>query len=642
VTAKPAASATLVQLFVGHARGRPRRPAMREREKGIWREYTREAALGHVRALALGLHDLGLARDDKVAIISGNRPEAYWMIYAAQAVGAVPVPVYQDAIGKEVQYVIDHCDARVVLAEDQEQVDKLLEVRAGIPRVERVFYDDPKGLRRYDREWLMPLTELEQRGRTLDAARPTLFDELLAAGRAKDVAIIAYTSGTTGLPKGAMLTHRNMIASAEHFLARERVGEDDQLWSYLPIAWVGETAWSLGVASVRGSTVNFPERPETMRADYREIGTQMAIGPPRTFETRLSDIQVRIEDSTRLKRWIFRWLMPVGEEVARRKMERRPIPLGLRLRWLLGEILLFGPLRDQMGFRKTRYLYTGGAPLAPEIFLFFRGLGVNLKQVYGQTENVAFCCTQPDDAVKLGTVGLPYPGVEVRVTEQGEIVSRSEATFAGYYKNPDATREAVRDGWLYSGDAGFFDQDGHLVVIDRLKDVTRLADGTTLAPQFLENKLKFSPYVKEAVVVGPDRPYVAALVNIDMDTVGKWAERRQIGYTTYADLSQKREVYALIFQEVERANRDLPEATRIRRFALLPKELDPDDEEITRTRKLRRRVIAEKYAPFIEAFYGDREEIEVATTVVYEDGRRATIESRVRIETVGSQAVAHV
>jgi long-chain acyl-CoA synthetase len=633
---------TLVQLFVAHARAHPRRPAMREREKGIWREYTREAMLGHVRALALGLHDLGLAHGDKVAIISGNRPEAYWTIHATQAAGGVPVPVYQDAIGKEIQYVIDHCDARFVLAEDQEQVDKLLEVRAGIPRVERVLYDDPKGLRRYDREWLMPLTELEQRGRALDAARPTLFDELLATGRAEDVAIIAYTSGTTGLPKGAMLTHRNMIASAEHFLAREQVGEDDQLWSYLPIAWVGETAWSLGVASVRGLTVNFPERPETMRADYREIGTQMAIGPPRTFETRLSDIQVRVEDSTWLKRWIFRSLMPVGEEVARRKMERRPVPLGLRLRWLVGEVLLFGPLRDQMGFRKTRYLYTGGAPLAPEIFLFFRGLGVNLKQVYGQTENCAFCCTQPDDGVKLGTVGLPYPGVEVRLTEQGEILSRSDATFAGYYKNPEATREVLRDGWLYSGDAGFFDQDGHLVVIDRLKDVTRLADGTTLAPQFLENKLKFSPYVKEAVVVGPDRPFVAALVNIDMDTVGKWAERRQIGYTTYADLAQKPEVYALVFQEVARTNRDLPAATRIRRFALLPKELDPDDEEVTRTRKLRRRVIAEKYARFIEALYGDREEIEVATTVVYEDGRRATIESRVRIESVGPEAAAHV
>ena len=359
---------TLVQLFVAHARAHPRRPAMREREKGIWREYTREAVLGHVRALALGLHDLGLAPGDKVAILSGNRPEAYWTIYATQAAGGVPVPVYQDAIGKEIQYVIDHCDARFVLAEDQEQVDKLHEVRAGIPRVERVLYDDPKGLRRYDREWLLPLTELEQRGRALDAARPTRFDELLATGQAEDVAIIAYTSGTTGLPKGAMLTHRNMISSAEHFLAREQVGEGDQLWSYLPIAWVGESAWSLGVGSVRGLTVNFPERPETMRADYREIGTQMAIGPPRTFETRLSDIQVRIEDSTRLKRWIFRWLMPVGEEVARRKMEHRPVPLGLRLRWLLGEVLLFGPLRDQMGFRKTRYaLHRRGAAGARDL-----------------------------------------------------------------------------------------------------------------------------------------------------------------------------------------------------------------------------------------------------------------------------------
>jgi long-chain acyl-CoA synthetase len=638
----PGDDPTLIKLLVARARAHPGRPAMREREKGIWREYTRETVLGHVRALALGLHELGIGRGDKVAIISENRPEAFWMISAAQAVGAVPVPIYQDAIAKEVQYVVDHSDARVVVAEDQEQVDKLIEVRAGLPTVERVFYDDPKGLRHYDRRWLMPLTELEARGRAAEASRPGLFDELVAASRPDDVAIIAYTSGTTGLPKGAMLTHRNMIAAAEQFLARETLHEEDEILSYLPIAWVGETAWSLAVGSVRGLILNFPERPETVLTNLREIGPHIVIAPPRIWENSYSEIRVKIDDSTWLKRWVFHRFMPVGEEVARRQMERQPIPFGLRLRWLLGEVLLFAPLRDHRGVTRMRYAFTGGAPLAQEIILFYRGLGLNLKQIYGQTENSAFCCAQPDDGVKLGTVGIPYPGVDLRLTDDGEIISRGPAVFAGYYKNPDATREAVRDGWLYSGDAGFFDQDGHLVVVDRLKDVTRLGDGTTLAPQFLENKLKFSPYVKEAVVVGQDRPFVAALVNIDMETVGKWAERRQIAYTTYTDLAQKPEVYALVQQEVERVNQDLPSATRIRRYVLLHKELDPDDEEITRTRKLRRRVIAEKYAAFIEGLYAGQPDIEVATSVTYEDGRRATIRSRVRIQDVDAALPAHV
>ena len=449
---------TLVKLLVAHAGAHPRRPAMREREKGIWRQYTRDTVLAHVRALALGLHDLGLGRGEKVAIISGNRPEAYWMIYATQAVGGVPVPVYQDAIAKEVQYVVDHSDARFVLAEDQEQVDKLVEARGGLPRVERIFYDDPKGMRRYDKEWLTPLADLEARGRRVEAAHPGRFDELVAGGRPDEVAIISYTSGTTGLPKGAMLTHRNMIAAAGQFLAREVVHEGDELLSYLPLAWVGETAWSLAVGTVRGLVVNFPETVDTVLANLRELGPHFFLAPPRLWEQSYAEIRVRIDDSTWLKRWIFHHFMPIGEEVARRRMERRPIPLWLRLRWLLGEVLLFAPLRDLRGASRARYAFTGGAPLAQEIVLFYRGLGVNLKQIYGQTENCAFCCAQPDDAVKLGTVGLPYPGVELRLTDEGEIISRSPACFAGYYKSPEATGEAVRGGWLYSGDAGFFDR----------------------------------------------------------------------------------------------------------------------------------------------------------------------------------------
>jgi len=640
VTPSPAADATIVKLLVERARTRPGQPAMREREKGIWRVYSRAEVLAHVRALGLGFHALGLHRGDKVAILSDNRPEALWAIFAVQVVGAIPVPVYQDAVAREVQYVVDHSDARFVHAEDQEQVDKLVEVRAGLPKVERVIYDDPKGLRRYDHEWLLPLTELEQRGREVDARQPGLFDELVAAGRPDDLAVIAYTSGTTGAPKGAMLTHANMLASASGFLRRDPFAEGEDLLSYLPLAWVGEIMYSVALATLGGLTVNFPEEPETVLANIREIGPHLYLGPPRLWENSYSQIRVRLEDSTWLKRWLFERLMPVGEEVARRRMEGRPVPLGLRLFRLLGEVLVFGPLRDQRGAGRIRCAYTGGAPLAPEIILFYRGLGSNLKQIYGQTENSAFCCGQDDSAVKLGTVGTPYAGVEIRLTDEGEILSRGPTVFAGYYRNPEATAAAMRDGWLYSGDAGFFDPDGQLVVVDRLKDVTRLADGTTLAPQFIENKLKFSPYVKEAVAVGPGRPFVATLVNIDMETVGKWAERRGLTYTTYADLAQKPEVYDLVHREVERVNHDLPAPLRIRRYALLHKELDPDDEEITRTRKLRRGVITRKYGPIIEALYEGVPLVAVTAEVTYQDGRKAVTETKLAIRSVEDGAGA--
>jgi long-chain acyl-CoA synthetase len=640
VTPSLPADATIVKVLVERARARPGQPAMREREKGIWQLYTRADVLAHVRDLALGFRELGVRRDDKVAILSDNRPEALWTIFAAQAVGAIPVPVYQDAVAREVQYVVEHSDARFVHAEDQEQVDKLVETRAGLPKVERVIYDDPKGLRRYDHEWLLPLTALERRGREADARQPGLFDELVAAGRPDDVAVIAYTSGTTGAPKGAMLTHANMLASASGFLRRDPFAEGEDLLSYLPLAWVGEIMYSVALATLGGLTVNFPEEPETVLANIREIGPHLYLGPPRLWENSYSQIRVRLEDSTWLKRWLFERLMPVGEEVARRRMEGRPVPLGLRLFRLLGEALVFGPLRDQRGAGRIRCAYTGGAPLAPEIILFYRGLGSNLKQIYGQTENSAFCCGQDDGAVKLGTVGTPYLGVEIRLTDEGEILSRGPTVFAGYYKNPEATAAAVRDGWLYSGDAGFFDPDGQLVVVDRLKDVTRLADGTTLAPQFIENKLKFSPYVKEAVAVGPGRPFVAALVSIDMETVGKWAERRGLTYTTYADLAQKPEVYDLVQREVERVNRGLPTALRLRRYVLLHKELDPDDEEITRTRKLRRSVITRKYGPIIEALYEGVPVVAVTAEVTYQDGRKAVTETKLAIRTMEDGAGA--
>jgi long-chain acyl-CoA synthetase len=588
-----------------------------------------------VRAITLGLVDLGFQRGDKLALLSDNRPEVYAAMVAAQAAGGVPVPVYQDSIAREIQFVIDHADARFVYAEDQEQVDKILDLKAQLPKVEKVIYDDPKGLRHYNDPLLQSLERLEEQGRRIDEERPGLFDELVRATQPRDVALICYTSGTTGAPKGAMISHANLTAAIEGILQIEHYAPTDQMLAYLPPAWIGDSFWSLAGALIVGCTVNCPERPETVLENLREIGPHFVIAPPRIWENLVSTVQVKMGDASWIKRRLFRWLMPAGEEVARRRMEKQPVSLPLRVLNALGEGLVFAPIRDHLGFRRTRYAYTGGAPLGPEIFLFFRALGINLKQVYGQTEAGGVSCVQRDGDIKLGTVGKPFPNTEVRLTEAGEVISRSPCVFSGYYKNPEATAATIRDGWLYSGDAAMLDADGHLIVIDRAKDVTALADGTKFAPQYIENKLKFSPYIKEAVAVGQDRPYVAAMINIDMENVGKLAERRQIAYTTYTDLAQKPEVYDLIGQEVERVNRDLPESTRIRKYVLLHKELDPDDEEVTRTRKVRRSFVAKKYAEIIDALFTDRPSVPVHTIITYQDGRQATMQTELAIRTAG-------
>ncbi len=629
------AEQTLPQCLVRNARLWARQAAIREKDRGIWQEWTWLQYLDEVRRFALGLVALGLKRGDKLAVLSDNRPQAYWAMVATQAVGGTPVPLYQDAIARELQYVIDHSDAVVVFAEDQEQVDKVLELKDRVPKVRWVIYEDPKGLRHYADPILTSFAQVQERGQALDKERPGLWDELVAAGRAEDVALISYTSGTTGVPKGAMLTHANLIAAIEGIRAIEPYRVEDETLAYLPPAWIGDTFWSLAGSLMVGFTVNCPERPETVQDNIKEIGPHFIVAPPRIWENLVSQVQVKMDDATLAKRWLYRRLMPIGYETARRRMEGRPIPLGLRLLHALGEFFVFGPLRDHLGFRRNRSAYTGGAPLGPEVFLFFRALGINLKQVYGQTEISGVSCVQRDGDVALGTVGQPFPNVEIRLTEQGEVIARSPCVFVGYYKNPEATAETMREGWLHSGDAAFLDPRGHLVVIDRAKDVTALAGGTKFAPQFIENKLKFSAYIKEAVAVGQDRPFVGAMVNIDMENVGKWAERSRIAYTTYADLAQKREVYDLIGREVERVNRDLPEATQIRRYVLLHKELDPDDEEITRTRKVRRAFVGQKYANIIEALFSDAAAVPVTAVITYQDGRQATLETKLAIRTVG-------
>jgi long-chain acyl-CoA synthetase len=625
---------TLPQFLLKQAREHPRDIAMREKEKGIWKQWTWQQYLNEVQDLANGLAALGFQAGDKLAIISDNRPQVYWMMVAVQVLRGMPVPLYQDSMSRQLEFVIDHSDAVMVMAENQEQVDKVVDIQDKLPKLRKVIYDDPKGMRHYNDEILIPFTEVQAAGRQYAHMHPNDFDEQIADGTADDVALMGYTSGTTGIPKGAMLSHRNLISAVQGMLEVEPYYRTDETLAYLPPAWVGDTFWSLAASLMVGFKVNCPEDPSTVQANIREIAPHFLVAPPAIWENLASDIKVRMEDSSQLKRRIYNWLAPVGEEVARMRMAGREPTGWLAWKHKLADWCVFGALRDFMGFSRIRSAYTGGAPLGPEVFLFFRGLGVNLKQVYGQTET-GVTCIQRDDEVSLGTVGTPFPNVKMKLSEDGEVLVAGPTVFLGYYKNEAATAEMMRDGWLYSGDAAFFDQStNHLVVIDRAKDVTALRNGAKFAPQFIENKLKFSPYIKEAVAYGQDRDYVATMINIDMGNVGKWAERHQVSYTTYTDLAQKPEVYDLIGEEVERVNADLEETMRIRRYVLLHKELDADDEELTRTRKVRRGFVAEKYADIIAALFSDVDEVPVRTVITYQDGRQTTMETHIRFRSV--------
>lgn len=625
---------TLPKLLVANARRFKDKPALREKEYGIWQTWSWEDYLERVRRFSLGLISLGLQPGDKVAIIGDNRPE--WVIaeLATQAAGGISMGIYQDSIASEVQYLVDFSDARFVVAEDQEQVDKLLEVWDQLPKVEKVIYYDPRGLRNYTEPFLLYFPEVEEMGARYERGHPDLFMRNVEKTRPDQVAIFSTTSGTTGKPKLAMLTHNNLISMARNLMKVDPMYPDDEYLSFLPLAWIGEQMMTISSAMVVGFTVNFPEEPETVRENLREIGPQVMFSPPRIWESLVSEVQVKIEDTTPLKRKIFEWAMKVGYEMADLRFAKKEPPRALRWKYRLADWLIFTPIKDKLGLRRMRRCYTGGAALGPDVFRFFHALGVNLKQIYGQTEISGISVLHRDGDIKFQTVGLPLPETEVRIADNGEILSRSPAVFVGYYKNPEATAEALKDGWLHSGDAGYFDEDGHLVVIDRAKDVMTLRDGTRFSPQFIENKLKFSPYIREAVVFGGDWPFVTAIINIDYENVGKWAEKHQIPYTTYTDLSQKPEVYALIREHVKRANADLPPAARIRRFLLLHKELHADDAELTRTRKVRRRFIAERYAELISALYSGADRVQVETTITYQDGRTATIKTWLRIEDV--------
>ncbi len=630
---------TLPSHLVRQAAGRPNAIALREKEFGIWQTFTWSDYLSRVRAFALGLQALGLDRGDRLAIIGDNRPE--WLIaeLAAQAIGAVPMGVYQDAVPDEVAYLLARAGAKAVVAEDQEQVDKILEIRDRLPDLSHVIFHDRKGLGSYRADGLVDFPYVERLGLDVHADPHEAFLDAVTAVDPEDTALLCTTSGTTSRPKLAMLSHRNLLSMAAQLLDVDPMRETDEFVSFLPLAWIGEQMVSVSCGLAVGFTINFPEETSTVRQDLREIGPQVMFSPPRIWENLVSDVQVMTEDTTRLKRAVFEWAHGVGARAADARLAGRPISRALRWKRRLAELVALLPIKDQLGLSRVRTAYTGGAALGPDVFRFFHALGVNLKQLYGQTEVSGISVVHRDGDVRFQTVGVPLPETEVRVGGDGEILVKSPAVFGGYFRDADATAAALEDGWLHSGDAGYFDDHGHLVVVDRLADVKILPDGTTFSPQFVENKLKFSPYVREAVVFGGDHPYVTAVVALDFENAGQWAERRQLAYTTFTDLAQRAELYDLIGDHVAAVNADLPQGARVRRFLLLHKELHADDAELTRTRKVRRRFITERFRDLIEALYGEADTVSVDTEITYQDGRTATVAHDLRVARVADLPV---
>lgn len=615
------------------------RVAIREKDFGIWQSYTWEEYWRQVRSFAAGLAALGFKRGDTLGIIGDNRPQLYWAQLAAMCLGGIPVPMYQDAIEKELQYIIEHSSASIIVAEDQEQVDKMLVLKEQVPAIEIIIYEDPKGMRHYDHTSIKAFTKVQELGVEFDKLNPGYIGREIENVQPDDIALIAYTSGTTGSPKGVVLSHANLITNVRSLSAMEDHRPTDQIMAYLPMAWIGDAVLSVAMFLNTGFTVNCPEDPSTVMRDMREIGPTLLICPPRIWENMLSMVQVKMDDAWWPIRKAYDYFMDVAVEATKLESEKKPVPLRLKILRSVGKVVATGPLRDNLGLAKVRYAYTAGAALGPEVFRFFRAIGVNLKQIYGLTETSAMCTYQPDDDVKLDTVGKPCVGVEIRISGQGEVLIASPGVFQGYFKNPEATAETLDHGWLHTGDAGIIDKTGHLKIIDRAKDVSVMAGGTIFAPQYIENKLKFSQFIKEAVTLGQDKDYVAAMINIDAETVGNWAERRGIGFTSYTDLSQKPEIYDLIHEEVKKVNGLLYEEEQLRRaqikrFLILHKELDPDDAEITRTRKVRRGFISKKYENLISALYSNQDRVNVEAVITYEDGRQATIRANLAIRDV--------
>ncbi len=608
-------------------------PAIREKDLGIWKTYNWREYVGHVRDFALGIASLGFKRDDKLSVLGNNRPRLYWAQLSAMSLGGQAVPVYQDSIATELAFVLSHSEASIIVAEDQEQVDKILLIQDQLPNLRWLIYDYPRGLLRYDVDILKSFEDVEVLGRDFEAQNPGYFEAEVEKLEADDVALVAYTSGTTGQPKGVMLSQGNLVETTLTFLASEDVRQSDDFLAYLPMAWVGEVLYGVSASILSGCACNCPESPETLHRDLRELGPTGILGSPRVWEGMLSNLQVKAADASSLKRCIFGYFQNVAQQIEVLKVEGKAVPVTLSLLHGLGEFFVYGPVRDQLGLRRARWCLTGGAPLGPDAFRFFRGFGINLKQVYGSTEVTGLISIQPNGEANPDTVGPPCAGVNIKVDdESGELLVRSKGVFKGYYKEQEMTREALNDdGWLKTGDAGLIDERGHLVVIDRAKDVGKLADGTPFAPQFVELKLKFSPFINEAVAFGDGHPFVTAMLAIDFDAVSNWADKRNLPYTNYVDLTRKDEVRELLSDEVRKINIGLPAVSHIKRFLVLTKDLDADDNEVTRTRKLRRSFIAEKYGPVVDAFYGGAKDVDLKLDVTFEDGSRTQVDSHMII-----------
>lgn len=625
---------TFPQFLAQHAQQTPDKIALRLRDYGIWQAVTWKQYYEHVKYFSLGLVSLGLKPQETIAIIGDNRPEWVMAELAAQSAGAKSIGIYQDSVVSEMIYIFNNADVSFIVVEDQEQVDKILEMWDQLKGIRKVLYYDPKGLRNYTEEFLMYFPAVQDLGRKYEHEHPGWFEERVALGKGGDLAILSTTSGTTGNPKLAMLTHKSMISMGCNLMSVDSLTAGDEFVSFLPLPWIGEQMMVFSCGLQIGFTINFPEEPETVQHDIREIGPRVMFSPPRIWENLVSQVQVKIQDSTKLKQKLYNWAMPIGYAMADLHFRKQKPSFWMKVKYFLADWLIFQEIKDHLGLRHLKRAYTGGAALGPDVFRFFHALGVNLKQIYGQTEINGIAVVHRDGDVKFQTVGTPIPETEIEIAESGEILMRSPAMMEGYYHNPEATAESLIDGWLHSGDAGYFDEDGHLIVIDRAKDVMTLHDGTKFSPQFIENKLKFSPYIKEAVVFGGDWPFVTAMINIEFPNVGKWAENRQIAYTTYTDLAQKPPVYELIRKHVEASNADLPPAARIQRFVLLHKELDADDAELTRTRKVRRKLVAQRYEDIISALYSHNTHVEIDSTITYQDGRTARLQTRLAIESL--------
>lgn len=632
---------TFPRLLLKHASERGSAPAMREKEYGIWQTLSWSDMAQLVERIACGLHAAGLKRDEHMIVVGANRPRLYATMLAIQSVGAVPIPLYQDAAAPECVFPINNAEVRFALVEDQEQVDKLLEIREQCPQISHIYFDDPRGLRNYDEPGLMSLDALMEAGAAQAQQQPGLFRSQIELSKPSDVAAMFFTSGTTGNPKGVVHTHQGLLDRGQAGAEFDQLTGDEDVLAYLPPAWIGQNIFSYAQWLVCGYVVNCPESASTVTIDLKEVGPTYYFAPPRVFEGLLTSVMIRMEDAGSIKRGLFHHFMGVAKRVGPAKMDGKPLGLLDRLHYALGNFVVYGPLRNTLGLSRVRVAYTAGEAIGPDLFSFYRSIGINLKQLYGSTETAVFVCLQPDNEARADTVGVPCKGVEIKLADNGEILVKSPGLLKEYYKNPKATAEVLTaDGWYHTSDAGFIDANGHLKIIDRVKDVGRIVggpnDGAMFAPKYVENKLKFFPFIKEAVALGDRREKVCAMINIDIEAVGNWAERRNLPYAGYTDLAQKPEVYELIRDCVNKVNADLSEDTllagsQISRFCVLHKELDADDGELTRTNKVRRGFIGEKYGVLVDALYANKTEQFIETPVKFEDGRTGSVSATLKL-----------